>query len=102
MDLTTLSLPDLHSLNTQVAQEMKTREAANMARARDQIVQIAKDAGISLKDLLRPILSGSKKKVAAKFRNPSNPAEEWTGRGRTPKWARDLQEAGQLERARIK
>ncbi len=33
-------------------------------------------------------------KVAAKYRNPENPAQEWTGRGNAPAWVRDLESKG--------
>jgi DNA-binding protein H-NS len=33
-------------------------------------------------------------KVAPKYRNPDNPAETWTGRGRKPRWVQDALDAG--------
>ena len=42
------------------------------------------------------------KKVAPKYRDPANPAQTWTGRGRTPAWVQALQAAGQLATAEIK
>lgn len=33
-------------------------------------------------------------KPAAKFRNPRNPEETWSGRGRPPKWLRELRAEG--------
>jgi len=33
-------------------------------------------------------------KVAVKYRNPSNHAEKWTGRGMRPKWLRELIDQG--------
>jgi len=102
MDITLLSIPELQKLNTQVAQELKSRQDADIARAREQILQIAKNAGLSLKDLLKPLLHASSKKLAVKYRDPANSTQQWTGRGRMPRWAKALQDAGQLEQARIK
>jgi DNA-binding protein H-NS len=34
-------------------------------------------------------------------RNPANPQQTWTGRGRSPLWVQDLQNNGTLESARI-
>jgi DNA-binding protein H-NS len=42
------------------------------------------------------------RKVAPKYRDPANPAQTWTGRGRTPVWVQALQAAGQLATAEIK
>jgi DNA-binding protein H-NS len=33
-----------------------------------------------------PAAPSSRGKVAPKYRNPNNPAETWTGRGRQPRW----------------
>ena len=33
-------------------------------------------------------------KVEAKFRNPNNPSETWSGRGKTPRWLAKLIAAG--------
>lgn len=34
------------------------------------------------------------KKVSAKYCNPDDPAQTWTGRGLTPKWMKTLVDAG--------
>jgi len=38
--------------------------------------------------------SGQTGKVAAKYQNPANPEETWTGRGVAPKWLQKLTESG--------
>lgn len=46
-------------------------------------------------DLCTDDLSGkATKKVAAKYRNPENEAEEWTGRGRKPVWVLEALDNG--------
>ncbi len=42
------------------------------------------------------------RKIPPKYRNPKNKEQTWTGRGRMPLWAADLQAAGKLNRALIK
>lgn len=39
-------------------------------------------------------VAGARAKVAPKYRNPHNPDETWTGRGRAPKWVQQLQAEG--------
>jgi len=41
-------------------------------------------------------------KVAPKYRDPANPNNTWTGRGRMPKWVADLNAQGTLASAEIK
>ena len=40
-------------------------------------------------------------KLPAKYKNPLNPEQTWTGRGVDPSWVAALREAGQLESALI-
>lgn len=42
------------------------------------------------------------RKIPPKYRNPKDKEQTWTGRGRMPLWAADLQAAGKLSRALIK
>jgi len=42
------------------------------------------------------------KKVAPKYRNPSDANQTWTGRGRMPQWVQTLHAAGHLANAEIK
>ena len=49
-------------------------------------------------DEITAALSGKKGratgKVAPKYRNPDDPSETWTGRGRKPKWVQAALDAG--------
>lgn len=38
--------------------------------------------------------TGARAKVAPKYRNPNDPDETWSGRGRQPKWMQQLQAEG--------
>jgi len=41
-------------------------------------------------------------KVAAKYQNPENPSQKWTGRGMKPKWLKALlSQGGKLEQYQI-
>jgi DNA-binding protein H-NS len=83
-----------------------------------QIVAMAKDAGLTAADIGKALSSGKPakaakapkiakkgalagKKVAPKYRNPSNPEQTWTGRGVSPTWVQALKAAGTLDTALI-
>jgi DNA-binding protein H-NS len=86
-----------------------------------RIVQMAKDAGLTAQDITQALDSGKSvkatkgakviraakkstlagKKVAAKYRNPANPEQTWTGRGVSPTWIQELKAAGTLDTALI-
>jgi len=46
--------------------------------------------------------TGTRAKVPPKYRNPANPEQMWTGRGRSPLWVQELQKNNALESALIK
>ncbi len=89
-----------------------------------QIIKMAKDAGLSLAEITSayeghktksPLKAIEKKpnnssvkphnmkgvKLPAKYRNPLDPNQTWTGRGVDPSWVAKLREAGLLESALI-
>jgi DNA-binding protein H-NS len=100
---------------------LEKREKALLAKTNDKvlgkIVALAKDAGITAADIAKALgavkpakakapraakkgaLAG--KKVAAKYRNPANPEQTWTGRGVSPSWVQALKASGNLETALI-
>ena len=101
---------------------LEKREKALMARTHDKalakIVQLARDAGLTASDIAKALgggkpakakstraagkSSGPRGKVAPKFRNPAQPDQTWTGRGKAPVWVQALKTAGTLDSALIK
>ena len=94
MDLSSLNIDQLKDLLKKVPAEIKrrTEEATSAAReaAIEKLKAIAREHGYSLEELAgtkKPRKSsGARTPVAAKYANPSNPSETWTGRGRKPLW----------------
>ena len=94
MNLSTLNLAELRNLADKVQQEMQGRERQELDKAREQIMAIAQQAGIPLKQLILDGLHPRAGKVAVQYRNPDNASEQWTGRGRQPLWVRHWVESG--------
>jgi len=98
MDLSNMSSADLRNLQEQVKRELKQREGQDLAKAREQILAIAQSVGVPLKDLVgggAPVRSGRKTgAVAPRYRNPADVTQQWTGRGRQPKWVKEWLDAG--------
>lgn len=94
MDLTNLTLAELRSLEANTTKELGKREQQDVAIAREKIQAIAQSVGISLKDLMA---GGTRKKsgpASVKYQNPDNTDQQWTGRGRQPKWVKEWVESG--------
>jgi DNA-binding protein H-NS len=89
MDLSQLSVKELEALmaNAGKLRDQKLRD--NLAVVRQKIIQAAKDEGYSIADLFG-IASGSVKsrgaKGSAKYANPADSSQTWTGRGKRPGW----------------
>ena len=100
--------------------EKKEKELLNrtQGKAVSRIVQIAADNGISAAQIIGAMKAGktskaksprkmkqgagTRGKVAPKYRNPANPEQTWTGRGKSPIWVTELKNSGSLESALIK
>jgi DNA-binding protein H-NS len=101
MDLSNMSLGDLRNLQDQIKQEMKKREHQEVAKAREQILAIAQSVGVPLKDLVANT-RGKGTSVAVRYRHPDNASQQWTGRGRQPKWVKDWVESGKsMDKLRV-
>ena len=96
MDISSLTLDELHALTEQIKSEIKRREAQEIAHAKDQILGIAQGIGMSVDAILKTggKPNKNKQKVAVKYRHPQNSTQEWTGRGRPPKWVKEWTESG--------
>lgn len=87
-DLSKYSITQLRALEVQVIDELKTRHFLGISQAREQILHIARNAGISVEKLMSTKVPKTPKEgtAAAKYRNPDDPAQQWSGRGRQPAW----------------
>ena len=89
MDLTALSIIELRDLQQQIPVELKRREAQDKINILNEVRAFAKSRGYALEELVNKeakVKAVSGIKVKVKYRHPSNPELEWTGRGRKPKW----------------
>src|SRR5437899_2087582 len=93
MNLSSYTYDQLLELSTEVNAEIKRRERDEKAKARAQILELAKLHGLSVDDLLAKATKASKP-VAAKYQNPADPSQVWTGRGRKPAWVEAQLAAG--------
>jgi DNA-binding protein H-NS len=82
-----LNLKELVSLEGKLQSaivEARSRERADVKR---KLAELAETSGFSLSELFGDLRVGKKKAVGvAKFANPENKTDTWTGRGRKPNW----------------
>ncbi|MBN2906933.1 MAG: H-NS histone family protein [Rhodobacteraceae bacterium] len=84
MDLSQYSLKDLKQLRKDVDAAITSYHDREKAKARAVLEEKARELGFSLDDIVGT--KTRRAKAAAKYRNPNNAAETWSGRGRRPNW----------------
>jgi DNA-binding protein H-NS len=96
INLTTLSIAELKSLQTEIAAEMESRRKEERQKLVQEFRDKAKALGISLEDLMsgQKGKSRSASKVAAKYVNPADASQTWTGRGKRPRWVNEYLTGG--------
>lgn len=109
IDLKSMSSSELDALISKAKQRKTTlKKRKPVAAVRAKITAAAKAEGYTLEELFgagtaravatrktRKSTKGKKLgKVAPKYRNPSNRAETWTGRGKQPRWMAALTKKG--------
>lgn len=97
MDLQSLSLPELYTLRDQVEAEVVRKQSAEKTEALKKVQALMAQYGLSADDLAKKT-AAVRKPVEAKYQNPADPSQTWTGRGRKPLWVQAyLDNGGELE-----
>jgi DNA-binding protein H-NS len=94
IDLNSLSLKELKDLQTQVAKAINGYEDRRKKEALAELEERARAMGFSLAELTGVAPSRKRAPAAAKYANPANPADTWSGRGRKPRWYAEALAAG--------
>ena len=105
MNLGTYSLQELKALEKRVVKAIEKKEAAQLKDARKAMEKLAKEHGVVLTDILGGEAKPKRKKrkpaakAKPKFKNPNDPNQTWSGRGRQPGWYKDAKAAGKSDKA---
>jgi DNA-binding protein H-NS len=82
-NLDSMSYAELARIETRIARLKIEKQNAERSQLRERIIAMVKEHGFELRDLFG---RGRKGDVAVKYRDPQNPENTWTGRGRMPRW----------------
>ncbi len=87
---------ELQELIPRIERMIAEKKIAEHKAIKDQLAAIASDAGFSIEEIFggrqkraytkRP---GAAPSVEVKYRNPDNPEETWSGRGRMANWLKE-------------
>ena len=89
-----LSLSELHDLVRAAQQKIAERQSSAREELKESFAAKAREHGISLEELFGKSRRGGKGSVPVKYRDPKNPENTWTGRGRMPRWMQAAVDAG--------
>lgn len=90
--LADLSYDKLLVMRNDIEAEILSRGTAEIDALKEKLTAIASAQGLSLADLFNK--RKAKRKSGPKYRNPDNPDETWSGRGKVPAWLQQKLEAG--------
>ncbi|WP_449427649.1 H-NS histone family protein [Rhodanobacter umsongensis] len=101
VDIKNLNHNQLNDLisNAQVRQNELRKE--KVVKLREKVHALIKAEGYSFEDIFGSARGKAKRgtgTVAPKYRNPANPAQTWSGRGKRPHWFSDALKAGKKEK----
>lgn len=87
IDLETLSLKELKQLQKDVATAIENFQDRERNKALAEVEAFARERGLSPADLAALVARKGKRVSLAKYANPADPSQTWSGRGRKPAWA---------------
>src|SRR5436190_22765445 len=81
-----MSYAELAAMQARIERAKIEKQSSERAELRQKLTDMATKAGFDLHELFGRGSGRSRGKVAVKYRDPSNPENTWTGRGRMPRW----------------
>ena len=93
-DIADLSEAELIALQADIEKELVKKSAQKKADAKKALENTAKEYGFTVQELLGGKAAAGKPASVAKFANPANPSQTWTGKGRQPAWFKDAIASG--------
>ncbi|MBT9246809.1 H-NS histone family protein [Gemmobacter fulvus] len=86
MDINALSLKELKDLQSQIAKAIVSYEDRKKKEALAELEDRARAMGFTLAELTGTPVTRKRAPASAKYANPDNTSETWSGRGRKPRW----------------
>ena len=87
-----MSYAQLAALQERVEEAIAAKRSEDAASTKEALRAMAEKAGFDIKELFGK--RGPKGSGVAKYRNPKDSSQTWTGRGRKPNWLVDAVKKG--------
>ena len=86
IDINALSLKELKDLQAQVGKAIATYEDRKKKAALVELEDKARAMGFSLAELTGAATARKRSPTVARYANPADASDTWSGRGRKPRW----------------
>ena len=91
-DIQNKSQEELMALIAEAQAQLEAIKRSHYKEVIAQIKELAASIGVTIE--IHETSKATSAKIPAKFSNPDNPSQTWTGRGMAPKWLKELVEKG--------
>ncbi|GAB2565826.1 H-NS histone family protein [Dyella jejuensis] len=103
IDIKNLNHTQLNDLISKAQQRQDELRKEKVGKLREKVHALLKAEGYSFEDVFGAAGPGRGKRrstgsVAPKYRNPADPEQTWSGRGKRPRWFNDALKAGKKEK----
>jgi DNA-binding protein H-NS len=100
VDIKNLNHNQLNELISKAQLRQTELRKEKVAKLREKIHALIKAEGYSFEDIFGQGRAKNRRTgpVAPKYRNPADPAQTWSGRGKRPRWYNDALKAGKKEK----
>jgi DNA-binding protein H-NS len=100
VDIKSLNHSQLNDLINKAQLRQNEMRKEKVVKLREKINSLIKAEGYTFEDVFGTTRKTKRAgaKVAPKYRNPANPTQTWSGRGKRPHWFNDALKAGKKEK----
>jgi DNA-binding protein H-NS len=103
IDIKSLNHTQLNDLIQKAQARQQELEKEKVTRVREKVFALLKAEDISFEEVFGggAAVRGKRRgtgTVAPKYRNPADPEQTWSGRGKRPRWFNDALKAGKKEK----
>jgi DNA-binding protein H-NS len=97
-DVDKMSYAELAAMEKQIEKLKIEKQSAERMELRQKLIDEAKKNGFDIHELFGRGRKGKGRTVAVKYRDPKNPQNTWTGRGRMPRWMTAATKGGKAKK----
>lgn len=101
IDIKNLNHTQLNDLITKAQSRQGELRKEKVGKLREKVHALLKAEGYTFEDVFGVGVRGKRRStgsVAPKYRNPADPEQTWSGRGKRPRWFNDALKAGKKEK----